>query len=116
MQANLLASEEDKLPEDELLGQMTHVVTLRSRVGDHVSHEPAEPLFLPAWTLLLAPWHTSSSCSLITRTFKQNCARRFLKHREMEKISLTISWSSSLTWKLSAGRHCDCKFVFVFEE
>lgn len=65
VRANMAASGEDRLPEDQLLGQMScvHPMTVRGLVRMQIITTFSEPLSSRRWTLRLTPRRVRYNCS-----------------------------------------------------
>lgn len=111
VRANMAASGEERLPEDQLLGQMSCVSpkVLRGPMRMQIITMFSGPLSSRQWTPRQTPWRVRCSCSQSTHKCRRNCGARSSTRRRAAAIWITTSCILYRTWMLCVGRRCDCK-------
>lgn len=93
VRANMAASGEDRLPEDQLLGQMSCVSpkALRGSVRMQMITMFPGPLSSRQWTPRQTPWRVRYSCSQNIHKCRRNCGARSSTRRRMATNWITIN-------------------------
>jgi hypothetical protein len=116
VRANVVASKDESLTENEVLGQMSYVkYPLFPKDGIYTLSAEGH-WFLLQWIRHLGHFHALFIFFLSTLMSSIACGRKLLKLKNImaEKIYHTTRWYRFLTSTLSAGRLWECELAITF--
>ena len=113
VRANMESSEEDKLSDNELLGQVTWVGKIFWFLWQNTHISDKVPWLLQPLTRHQALYRASFIFSLSIRMYRRRSAKKYLmQRRQMEgKILIMTHWFLSPIWMLFVEKHYDCKIL-----
>lgn len=114
VRANMEAAEDDKLPEEEIIAQMSyvpsipHIALSHPLMKYHIARLP-----LRERTQHLMPWHEFYTFSVSTSMFRRGCAKRSSRLKVLV-VNMTLRMMTLLNYRTSTpcvGRLCDCTLL-----